>query len=640
MELILFSISVTLATTSVLLAVNLYLYQQYQENFIGLWSAGWALYVLRLIFELGLVSAPAMPYLFSANQFFSLLSGIFLAWGTDVFGRHERKRVWIGLSIAGVLWIVAGNYLPLPSSLLYMPIFIFLGLVNLWVGGTMLTYPIAGVGKIIAGCTFIAWGLHKLNYPFLRDVTWFATWGYLLGAILALTAALGMLIMSFEKEIAERKAAESQVRQLIYFDSLTGLPNRTSLKKRLKEELEKVSRGQAGGAVLFIDLDDLKLVNDTFGHTCGDEVIIKAGSYIFAEAAAAGVVARIGDDEFIVLLLNKTDRQEITAITKRISQAITRDYTLSGTSIRISASIGVAVYPEDGDQAEDLFKKADLALYAAKESGKNSWRFYEESMQQDACENMSIQHNLRYAIERGELALHYQPIVSLPDRDIISFEALLRWTSPEHGTVPPDRFIKLAEQSDLIHLLGQWVLREACKFARNMTDLGLGQISVSVNISPRQLEARDFVSLVRRSIESAAIQPSQLELEVTENVLIHSMEDSIRKLQELKVYGVRLSLDDFGVGYSSLTYLKNLPIKKLKIDKSFIDKILSDDAQFAGAIIHMAHSLGLVVVAEGVETERQAAELFKYRCDYIQGYLLSRPVPREQAIGLITAFRR
>lgn len=598
------------------------------------------LYVLRLISELGLVSAPATPYLFSANQFVSLLSGIFLAWGTDAFGGHERKRVWIGLSIVGGLWIVTGNYLSLPAALLYMPIFIFLGLVNLWVGGTMLTYPIAGAGKIIAGCTFIVWGLHKVNYPFLRDVAWFATWGYLLGAILALAAALGMLIMYFEKEIAERKMAESQVRQLIYFDSLTGLPNRTSLKERLTEELEKVSRGQAGGAVLFIDLDDFKLINDTFGYTCGDEVIIKAGSYIFDEAAAADIVARIGDDEFIVLLLNRTDRQEIAAITERISQALTRDYTLCGTSIRVSASIGVALYPEDGDKAEDLFKKADLALYAAKESGKNSWRFYKKSMQQDACENMSIQHNLRYAIERGELALHYQPIVSLPDRDIISFEALLRWTSPEHGAVPPDRFIKLAEQSDLIHLLGRWVLREACKFARTMTDLGLGQISVSVNISPCQLEARDFVSLVRRSIETAAIQPSQLELEVTENVLIHSMEDSIRKLQELKVYGVRLSLDDFGVGYSSLTYLKNLPVKKLKIDKSFIDKILSDDAQFAGAIIHMAHSLGLVVVAEGVETEQQAAELFKYRCDYIQGYLLSRPVPWEQAIDLLIAFRR
>lgn len=299
--------------------------------------------------------------------------------------------------------------------------------------------------------------------------------------------------------------------------------------------------------------------------------------------------------------------------------------------------MGVALYPEDGEILSDVLQKADLALYEAKRSGKKTWRFCEAEAQAIAIENMVLKRALREAIANGELSLHYQPLVNAQTGRVVSFEALLRWTSSIHGAVSPARFIPLAEESDTIRDIGKWVLEESCRFIRYLSAMGNGDVRVSVNISPRQLAADDFVALVSEVINCEGINPQQLEIEVTENVLIASLEDSTQKLSQLRDLGVHLALDDFGTGYSSLTYLRSLPVGTLKIDKSFVDQIVSDAGQvpFIGSIIQMAHVLGLTVVAEGVETEEQLNKLVECQCDFIQGYLFSRPVTEKEAIAFL-----
>ncbi|EGO63850.1 EAL domain-containing protein [Acetonema longum] len=441
-------------------------------------------------------------------------------------------------------------------------------------------------------------------------------------------------ILSVVRDISERKTQERAIRRMAYCDALTGLPNRQYLQERLAAELEKAQRGEASGAILFVDIDDLKMINDTMGHSYGDSVIIKAGAYLFAETSKNSIVSRIGGDEFIVLIPDASNREKVGQIAENMVKLLSRDYDIGASRNHMSASIGIALYPMHGATSDDLLKNADLALYAAKDSGKNTWRFYEPELQTAAYEKMMLKRGLREAIERGEFLLHYQPLVEAGSGELISFEALLRWTGPERETIPPGRFIPLAEESDVIISIGQWVLRQACRFARRLTVAGKGHIRVSVNVSPRQLIADDFVAMVSQAVVDAGINPDQLEIEITENALIPSLGDSIEKLGQLRAIGVHLTLDDFGTGYSSLTYLRNLPVSRLKIDKSFIDQIVSDQVQmeFIHSIVNMAHVLGLTVVGEGVESQEQLNRLVACQCDFVQGYLISRPMPEKDAM--------
>jgi diguanylate cyclase (GGDEF)-like protein/PAS domain S-box-containing protein len=438
-------------------------------------------------------------------------------------------------------------------------------------------------------------------------------------------------------DITERRQYEEEIYRMAYFDGLTGLPNRTYMKQQLDRELTLARSGNESGAVLFIDMDDLKNVNDTFGHSYGDEVIVTAGALLAAEVDKGAMVARIGGDEFIVLLPGEGDRDRVGRIAGRIVKALGREYALGDSTTHLSASIGIAMYPGDGHHTEDILKKADTALYAAKGSGKNAWRFYDTSMQKFAYENMILKRSLRGAIEHSELTVHYQPQVAVADRSIIGFEALLRWNSPEHGSVTPGRFIPLAEESDTIQTIGKWVLVQACRFAARLAGLGKGELTVWVNVSSRQLASADFAAVVAAAVKDAGIKPWQLGIEITETVLLSSLEEGIHKLQEIKNLGVGLSLDDFGTGYSSLTYLRNLPIEMLKIDKSFIDNIACEEVQepFVSTIVDMAHILRLTVVAEGVETKEQVDKLLSCRCDIIQGYFFSRPLPEEEAVKIL-----
>ena len=435
----------------------------------------------------------------------------------------------------------------------------------------------------------------------------------------------------------DRMETHAAIRHLAFHDPLTGMANRTSLNLWLEEEMAKVRNDGVQGVLFFIDLDELKIVNDTFGHSIGDDLILTAGNHIRQAFGEDAFCARIGGDEFIVALAGGKSREEVELLADQVVQVLSRDYEVFNERVPMSASVGVVLYPEHGDTADEILKNADSAMYAAKACGRNCWRLYEPSLQKDAYETMMLTNSLRRALERDEITLHYQPKVRLADLSIDGFEALMRWNSVEHGFVNPERFIPLAEKSGVILSLGEWALREACAFARRLADSGRKEQRVAVNISPKQLATTDFIEKIGVILDESGIEPAQLELEVTESILIESMEESINKLEALRKMGVNVALDDFGTGYSSLTYLRRLPVGTLKIDKSFIAGILDDlkQAEYVGFIIDLAHALKLEVVAEGAENQAQVEKLRQYKCDCFQGYVFSPPVPADAAERLL-----
>ena len=439
------------------------------------------------------------------------------------------------------------------------------------------------------------------------------------------------------------KAREQQakmINEMAYFDALTGLPNRYQLNEWLNTELKQAQSQGSSGVVLLINLDDLKMLNDTCGHSFGDKIIIEAGNKIVESVATRGFIARIGGDEFVVVLKGEYKRASIEELAQEISRTLAETHKNFDKTFHLTASIGIAIYPENGDTAEEIIKNADNAMYAAKKFSKNSWRFYTAEMQLEAHKKMQLIGSLRYALQRREFYLVYQPQICLKSNAIVGFEALLRWNSLEHGLISPLQFIPLAEQSGLINNMGKWVLLEACKFIKQMDALA-GNIHIAVNISAKQIIAADFIASILKVIGDTGIKPSQLEIEITESIMLTSMEEVIYKLNELKAIGVKISLDDFGTGFSSLTYLRRLPVEILKLDKSFIDMITIDvqGAKIIASIINMAHTVNMKVVAEGVETQQQLDYLHNNNCDIIQGYIFSKPVMPESALALLEAFR-
>jgi diguanylate cyclase (GGDEF)-like protein len=435
----------------------------------------------------------------------------------------------------------------------------------------------------------------------------------------------------------ERTNSQAEILRIAYTDTLTGLPNRRSIYKRLAGEMDKACRGQSHGAVFFIDLDNLKLVNDTVGHSYGDILIVEASKHILTNAGKDAFVGRLAGDEFVVLLPNTKDRQEIIDIADKLIRSLDCYYDWKGASVRVTATAGIALFPDNGTTAEELLKNADAALYAAKKKGKQSWQFYDPAIQQHMREEMLFVNSLHHVLERGELALHYQPLMTQTGIPV-GFEALLRWNSPEFGPVPPARFIPIAEQGQLIQLIGAWVLHKACVFAKRLTDLGRSDLRVDVNVSVLQLEADDFCDIVVAAIKAAGIEPSQLGLEITESVFMKSVEANAAKLRHLQGLGIKISLDDFGEGYSSLTMLLQLPVDTLKISRTLINMLGQDRRQigFVSSVVEMAHALGLTVVAEGVETSEQLSHVIVCRCDWTQGYFFFRPMPEEEALRIVT----
>lgn len=439
------------------------------------------------------------------------------------------------------------------------------------------------------------------------------------------------------QDISERKSAEERIQHLAHHDALTGLPNRELLRDRTGIALYHAKRQGKHLALLFINLDRFKGINDSFGHETGDAVLKHAGQTIVSCLRAGDSVCRLGGDEFMVLLPDVGEAADAGRLAEKLIAALSAPFEIEGRELRITGSAGIAIFPENGNDMETLQRNADAALHVAKDAGRNAVQFYSAVMNAQALEHLTMERDLRRALEKEELFLCYQPQVDLANGSVVGLEALIRWNHPEQGEVGPGAFIRIAEESGLIVPIGSWVLRRACLDMRNLIDRGIGNVQVAVNVSAPQFSKPDFVQQVRDALEEAGIPAALLELEVTESVIMRGPRPVIETLRELDEMGVSLSIDDFGTGYSSLSYLRQFPVKKLKIDQSFIRDIpaQADDMAIAEAIITLARALKLKVIAEGVETRAQAEFLREHRCDQAQGYYYGRPVPLDEIAQLI-----
>lgn len=430
-------------------------------------------------------------------------------------------------------------------------------------------------------------------------------------------------------DVSEARAMGLVMSHLAQHDTLTNLPNRMLLKDRLSQAIAASQRNGTRVAVLYLDLDGFKHVNDSLGHAIGDKLLQSVAKRLLSCVRNSDTVSRQGGDEFIVLLSEIAHGSDAGVKASKILNALVEPHEIDQHSLRFTASIGVTTFPDDGRDAETLITNADVAMYQAKEKGRNNYQFFEKNMNARALERQHVEASLRVALERNELQLYYQPKVDLHTGEIVGVEALVRWMHPDRGLIGPLQFISIAEDSGLILPIGRWVLRESCKQARAWQDGGFRHIQMAVNVSSVEFRSEGFLGGVRTILDETRLDPCYLELEMTESVLMHHVEFTAPVLQELKTMGVRLAVDDFGTGYSSLSYLRQFPVDTLKVDQSFVREIDGEtgDAPIIGAVISMGRSLNLLVIAEGIETAEQLTTLQSYGCDRGQGFYFSRPVP-------------
>jgi len=445
------------------------------------------------------------------------------------------------------------------------------------------------------------------------------------------------------KDITEHRKTEEQVRYLAYFDSLTGLPNRFFFKELLDRALSHAERHKLILATLFLDVDNFKRINDTLGHDIGDELLqaitfrllksVRNSDTISRanENTINNTLSRLGGDEFVVLLSEVDDAPDAAVVARRLLKDISEPYMLKGHQVIITASIGISVYPSDGEDAQSLLKYADLAMYHAKDMGKNNYQYYTESMKSAAFDRLTLEEELNKALEKDEFSVYYQAKLDVQSRKIIGMEALIRWKHPEKALISPSGFIPLAEETGQIIAIDEWVLYTACLQNRAWQDAGFAPMVIAVNLSTSHLENTKLTKVVAQALQNSGLEPQYLELEITESKIMKNPVTSIIVLNELKAMGVRIAIDDFGTGHSSLNYLRQIPLDYVKIDRSFVMNITKapHDIAIIKSIITLAHSLDLKVIAEGVETEQQLEFLREHECDEVQGYLFSKPVPAD-----------
>lgn len=437
-------------------------------------------------------------------------------------------------------------------------------------------------------------------------------------------------------DMTEHKKNEKKIRHMAYFDQLTGLGNRSFIMEELQNKIEK--KGEDPFYVIYLDMDNFKLANDSYGHEYGDEILKELGRRLTDVEIGEKSVARLGGDEFVILLEGRKSRVEFEFLMDKIQKSLARPIETRKKGFILTSSMGVAIYPDNGISVRELIKNADTAMYHAKSTGKNTWSFYERYMNQSVLKRLIMEAELREAIKNDEFVLYYQPKYDVIKNNVMGFESLIRWKKSNGDMVPPGEFLEVAEKSGLIIEIGKIVFRKACEFSSKLEKLGLLGYKISVNISSKEISQKEFLEDIKEVIIETDIKKSNLEVEITESMIMEDFEVSMKKLEELKAEGIGLAMDDFGKGFSSLSYLRHLPIDVLKIDKSFIDNITKDqkDLSIARKIIELSKILGLKVVAEGIETPAQFKLLKEMECDYIQGYFISRPLEEKDAISLLT----
>ncbi|WP_409177403.1 EAL domain-containing protein [Brevibacillus fortis] len=431
------------------------------------------------------------------------------------------------------------------------------------------------------------------------------------------------------RDVTDRKQSEETIHHLAYHDALTDLPNRRMYVQQLSKEMMQAKRFQSNLAVLFLDMDRFKDVNDSFGHDVGDMLLIEASKRLQACLKPGDVVARLGGDEFTIMQNQLQDRSEATALAEQIMNQLQRPFELDGHVFNVSCSIGIALYPQDGDNPEDLLKRADTALYTVKSRGKNGYDFFDPTMEAKSLERILMENEMRKAIEQEQFQIYYQPKIDIATSAMTGMEALVRWVHPELGIIPPNRFIPIAEETGMILALGEWILKQACKQNKIWHDQGY-TLKVSVNLSARQIYQKDLVEMIKDILQETNLSPDWLELEITESIFV-KMEEATAVLQQIRDIGIQISIDDFGTGYSSFSYIKSLPVDTIKIDASFIRDIHHNQESQAivKAIVTIAQSLNMNVIAEGIELHDQVAALKENGCDHGQGYLFSKPLPTD-----------
>lgn len=441
-------------------------------------------------------------------------------------------------------------------------------------------------------------------------------------------------IVLTSRDITERKHAEDRARYLANYDVLTGLPNRILMHDRVNQSVAQARHARERIALMHIDVDRFKVVNETLGHYVGDTLLKSAADRIKACARDTSTLARVGGDEFSILIPDANSLHSLSAIAARVLEEMSRPFAGPTQDVFVSASVGISLFPDDAKSPDELTKHAEAAMYSAKKLGRNNYQFFTQALNEEVHERMVLEAGLRLALQRNEMYLVYQPKIDLETRAIVGAEALLRWAHPTLGLIAPARFIPVAEESGMVGQIGEWVLRTACAQIGQWQEMGMYP-QIAINVSALQFQQYDLSQLVRTVISDVQISPESLEIELTESAVMHDAESSVVTLERLKQLGVRISIDDFGTGYSSLSYLKRLPLDLLKIDQSFVRDISSDanDAAIVRAIITLARSLGMKVTAEGVETEAQLAFLNAYGCQYAQGYLFGQPMSVGELTG-------
>ncbi len=435
-------------------------------------------------------------------------------------------------------------------------------------------------------------------------------------------------ILHIGRDITERKKVQETITHMAYHDPLTNLPNRRLFKERLSTAIDYAKQNGHMLAVMFIDMDRFKMINDSLGHTIGDALLNATAERISNCVGHSDTVARFGGDEFTILLPKILQTQDVKRVAQKVINAFKQPLLIEDRELRITPSIGIAVFPHHGEDAETVIKSADMAMYHAKEQGKNNFQLYQNSMDSEICEKLMLENELRKALDNNELELFFQPNVNIASKEVIGLEALVRWNHKELGFISPAKFIPVAEETGLIAQLGEWVLRKACQQNKERSHSGLSPLPIAVNISVRQFKQNNFVEIISEILEETQVEAQWLELEITESAVMDNVEDAIAKLCRLQSMGIKVSIDDFGTGYSSLSYLKKFPIDTLKIDQSFVRDLPddSDDAAIVTTIISMAQKLNLNVIAEGVETKAQCEFLKQNGCYEMQGYLFSKPL--------------